>query len=237
MMKLRSSRLTVAVLAAAAVILIAGGVATASNMGFKLNKALIFQGVAGSQVGKNWTSLPFNSPYPNVAALCSQTGLAAPPSPLPARVTILNDSGPLIGTFSSALCGSSGASSILLLPGRGAQIQQPAGTGNLTSIIIVGSHNPTLALTVLKAASGQQGNFWFSIPYHTTATTVRDLCIQAGLSSVGLPATVTRLNATTGLFSAPLCGSPAAGTTSLVLGEFVQIRDPGGPKTFIPAHF
>ena len=235
MMKLRSSRLTVAVMAVAAVILIAGGVATASNMGFKMNKALVFRGASGSQVGKNWTSLPFNNPYPTMAALCSQTGLLA--AGLPARLTTLIDNGASIGQFQSATCGSAGAGAITIPPGRGVQIEQPAFTGAPSSIIIVGSHNPTMSITVQKASTGQQGNFWFSVPYHTTATTVRDLCIQAGLTSAGLPATVTRLNATTGTFNAPLCGSAAASTIALVLGEFVVIRDPGASRTFIPAHF
>jgi len=234
MMKLRSSRLTVAVLAAAAVILIAGGVATASNMGFKLNKMLKVGGVVGSpQIGKNWTSLPFNNPYPTIAALCSQTGLPIG-SLTGAKMTLLS----VNGLFPVAICGEATAGTIAIPAGKGVQIEEPTSASALSSIIIVGSHNPTMSITILKASSGQQGKYWFSVPYHTTATTVRDLCIQAGLSTVGITAaSITRLNATTGLFSAPVCGTGTASTTPLVLGEFVEIRAPGGPNTFIPAHF
>ena len=212
----------------------AGGVAVGGNMAFRLIKPIVFKGPAGSQIGSNWTSIPYLNPYPNVAAFCSMTGLTM--KPLPATVTNLNAT---TGLFSSPLCGSSAARTTMLIPGMGIQIQQPNTPGARSSIVILGSHDPSLAITIPKAGSSgsQVGNYWFSVPYHTTAVTVRDLCIQAGLTSVGTPATITRLNATTGLFSTPLCGSPAAATTNLVLGEFVQIRDPGGPKTFIPDHF
>src|SRR5213594_4041123 len=67
---------TVAVLVAAALILAAGGAAVASNMAFKFNKPLVLvPGGAATQTGNNWTSIPFNNPYPNINGFCTQTGL------------------------------------------------------------------------------------------------------------------------------------------------------------------
>lgn len=232
MLKMRSTRLTVAVMAAVVIIAVAGSVAIASNMGFKLNKAIILSGAG--QIGSNWTSIPYNNPYGNVGAFCTQTGLTS--SGLTrASATVLNETTGLPTTVS---CGSTAAAALTLIPGKGLQIRQPNVAGAPTSIIIVGSHNPTLSITVPKSGTGQIGNYWFSVPYHTTAVSANDLCLSSGLTSSGLTrASVTRLNAATGLPTTVSCGSTAAAALSLVLGEFVQLREPNGPKTFIPAHF
>ncbi|HXI20523.1 MAG TPA: hypothetical protein VNH46_05535 [Gemmatimonadales bacterium] len=238
MMKLRSSRLTVAVLAVAAVILVAGGIATASNMGFKLNKVIVKH--TTGQIGNNWVALPYHSPYNTAQVLCDQTGLPSqrtlpPPPQAGTQVTSLD---PVSGTFSTAVCGSS---NINLTPGRGVQIAPPNIAATPASIILVGSHNPTLSLTIPKAGAGQIGNFWFSVPYHTTAVSTADLCTSIGLSLQKLfppppvaGATLTALNPTLGTFSTATCG---ASTFNLTLGDMIQIREPNKSVTFIPAHF
>jgi hypothetical protein len=199
-------------------------------MGFKLNKALVFAGTG--QIGSNWTSIPYNNPYGNSGQLCSQTGLTSTGFPR-ATITVLNENTGLFGTVS---CGTPGANAQTLVPGKGVQIRQSS--NGPSSIIIVGSHNPSLSLTIPDAGTGQIGSYWFSVPYHTTAVTVADLCSSIGLTSTGFPrATVTRLNATTGLFGTVSCGTPAAASQALVLGEHIQLREPNGPKAFIPAHF
>jgi hypothetical protein len=243
MLKPKSSRLAVAILAVAAVIMVAGGAAIASNMGFKLNKPIVFAGTG--QIGNNWTSIPYNNPYGNVGQFCSQTGLTSTGTSR-AVVSQLN---PSTGLFSNPLCGTStaNATALPLVPGGGARIRQPSQTGAPSNIIIVGSHNPTLVVSVpdTDPSNAQIGNTWFSVPYHTTAVTVNDLCLSAGLTSTGTSrAVVSLLDASTGLFSNPLCGTSTAANTNLVLGNAVRIRDTQGsattispPKTFIPAHF
>jgi hypothetical protein len=68
--------------------------------------------------------------------------------------------------------------------------------------------------------------------------TVNDLCLSTGMTSTGSPrATVTKLNASTGLFVTRSCGTSGAQNEPLVLGEHVQLREPNGPLSFIPAHF
>jgi len=242
MIRPNTSRLTVAVLVAAAILIAAGGAAIGSNMGFKLNKpiALIPTGPL-SQKGDNWTSIPFNNPYGSAAGLCSQTGLVstgALTAPK-ASITIVNAGS---GTPTSATCGTPAAGTTLLpTDGRGVRIRQPNVAGALTSIIIVGSHNPTLAVSVPKASTGTAGDFWFSVPYHTTAVSFNDLCLSSGFTSSGAltapKAQITRVNATTGSPTSATCGTTTAANTLLVLGEAVRCREPFGPKTFIPAHF
>jgi len=77
MMRFRPSRLTLAVVLAAATILAAGGAAVASNMGFKMNKGLTEGPTNQPGKGEMWTSIPFNNPYGSAAGFCTQTGLKA----------------------------------------------------------------------------------------------------------------------------------------------------------------
>ena len=76
MIRFKPSRLTAAIALSAVVIVLAGGGAVASNMGFKMNKAL-FGRAAGqaSPVGDNWVSLPYNKPYSCYSDLCTQAAL------------------------------------------------------------------------------------------------------------------------------------------------------------------
>ena len=230
MMTLRLSRPLLAVLVASALILAMGGLAVASNMGFKLNKPIVFSGAG--QIGRNWTSLPYNNPYGTAAGVCTQLGLTSS-GIVRGTLTVLNET---TGAFSQVSCGTAGATGLTLIPGKFASIVQP--TGGPASVIIVGSHNPTLSLTIPKAGAGQVGNFWYSLPYHTTAVSAADVCTQIGMTSSGIArGTVTRLNSATGAFTQVSCGTAGATGLNLVLGEGIQLREPNGPKSFIPAHY
>jgi len=130
-------------------------------------------------------------------------------------------------------CGSGAAAAQALIPGKGLQIRQPLAAA-ATSIIIVGSHNSGQTLLIKKNV-----NYWYSVPYHTTAVTANELCAQLGLTSSGFgPAGITRL--IPGPPAAPqstFCGT--AGTNfNLVLGEMIQVREPTkSTVSFAPAHY
>ena len=228
----QKSQFILAVVLVAAAMIVAGGVVTASNTGFKHNHALTQAGAG--QIGSNWTSIPYFNPYGNAGAFCTQTGLITSGG---LRDTIL-DVNPATGAPSSVTCGTAAANSLALTPGRGVRIRRPTTVVGTTSIIIVGSHNPSLSITVPDAGAGAIGTLWFSVPYHTTAVTAADLCASSGLTSAGgLRATIARLNPTTGASTTVTCGTAAASTLNLVLGEAVAVREPNGPLSFIPAHF
>jgi hypothetical protein len=135
-------------------------------------------------------------------------------------------------------CGTQAAAALQLVPGRGVLIRQPDTEGAPESLTLLGSHDNALEITIPDARQGQIGNYWYSLPYHATATTASELCTEAGLTSTGSPrATITRFNAVTGLFKTVTCGTQGAANLSLVIGEFIQIREPNGPLTFPPSHF
>ncbi|HEV8701856.1 MAG TPA: hypothetical protein VGV60_11350 [Candidatus Polarisedimenticolia bacterium] len=129
-------------------------------------------------------------------------------------------------------CGSAGASAQSLISGKGFQIRQPA--AGVSSIIIVGSHNSGQQIQIKKNV-----NYWYSVPYHTTAVNTNDLCTQLGLTATGFgPAGITRL--IPGPPAAPqstTCGSTTT-VFNLVLGEMIQVREPTKTSvTFTPAHY
>jgi len=237
MIRLKSSRSMVAVLVAAALILVAGGAAVASNMGFKMNKPLVQAAIgSASQTGNNWTSIPYHNPYGTIGGLCTQTGLVSTGT-IRTLITTKNYNTPPVG-FVTFTCGTSGATGQALIPGKMVQIRQFATAGAPTSIIIVGSHNSGLPIDITEGS-----DYWFSVPYHTTWVTSNDLCAQAGLTSTGtLRGTITRLNpGPPAAFQTGTCGSSIS-VFNLVLGEGLQVREANAVagiqvKTFTPAHY
>jgi hypothetical protein len=228
----------VASLVAAAMILVTGGAAVASNMGFKMNKPLA-QAALGStsQRGNNWTSIPYHNPYQTVGGLCTQTGLLS--TGVQGRTIVRTKNYNAVNSgFLSFTCGTAGANAQALIQGKHLEIRPFAGVANSpTSIIIVGSHNSGQQITITE---GQ--DYWLSVPYHTTWVTTNDACAQIGLTSTGvLKATFQRLDGVTGSFLPATCGSTVS-IFNFVLGEGVQAREFNGvvgiqEKTFTPAHY
>lgn len=236
MLNSRAKHSVLAVVAVATVIMLAGGLAIASNAGFKINKLLV-PGTCnpGDLVGVNWTSIPYFNPYSTWADFCTQTGL---PAGLlaGAQLTVLNQ---VTGSFSTARCGTAGAGTLPKIKGKGVAICPenlwPAATG----IIIVGSHDPTFQINLdTSTGAGQVGRFWYALPYHTTNATCAQMCTSAGLTPGLLNgALVTRLNPVNGAFSSARCGTAGCNALALPLGEHIQIAEPNAPKSFVPAHF
>ena len=234
MISMKTSRPTIATFVAAALILAAGTAAVASNMGFKMNKPLVkISGLAGSQNGNNWTSIPYHNPYGTINGFCTQTGLISTGIPR----TLITTKNYVTDTegLKSYACGSTSPLPPALVPGKMLQIRQPAAGSD--SIIIVGSHNSGQVITATEGL-----DLWFSVPYHTTWVTTDDLCLQTGLTSSGLQkAVITRLNpGPPAAFQTTLCAS--ANRFNLVLGEGLQIREVNGTAgtrvvTFTPAHY
>lgn len=231
MMTFKPSRTTAAFALATLAIVLAGGVAVASNMGFKMNMALVVtSGGAPPATGANWVSIPYNNPYGTAGGFCTQTGL---PSVFPnqAQITVVN---PNTNGPTSANCGTPAANSLAI--GGNCLAFRIQGATVPASIIVVGSHNPTQTCTV-PAFTATTGEYWLSVPYHTTAVTIADLCAQGGLSST-FPnqAVLTTINPTNNSVTNASCGTPAAGAANLVLGRAVRIHEKA-QKIFTPAHF
>jgi hypothetical protein len=246
----KKSRLTLAVVMIAATVVIVGGVAIASNTGFKINKAL-FPIAANPQAGNNWTSLPYFHPYPNANVLCLAMGLRTNGvgGVTAANAATLLKIDPVSGGSSTGICGTSTGGTFTWAAGTGVRIRNTtAATGPTapTQAILVGSHNPSVTLNLPQTdptnANANKGNFWFAVPYHTTAVNAQDLCNSVGLVSSGAlggRGSILRSNAQTGGPTSFICGSTTNNFT-LTLGEAVRLRQVGLPVAglnFTPAHF
>jgi hypothetical protein len=164
--------------------------ASGSSMVFRFVKTLVFAG-SGS-VGDNWVSIPYISPYHTAADLCAKTGL--PSTGLQGRANI-------VGTD----------------PNTGASTVVTCGTSPANSMVLVGVHDPSLVIQVPQF-DGVANGLWFSVPYHTTAITSENLCVQMGTPAVGA---VQRMDAATGTLTTAQCGTVFYFT--LVPGEAVKL--------------
>lgn len=265
MRKFRLARLNVAV--AAAAIVVFGGVAIASNMGFKMNRAVVQPNAFTG------TAIPYFNPYGgDVKTFCTQTNLPRAIIPAPWQIQKFSTvsrciAGGLVGGVCAPvgaacsppaggvcnrvsikdppiLCSAAIGAATLPTPGEGFWVRS-SGTAGPASIIIVGSHDPVRSITIPGRPTPALTFVNLSLPYHTTAVTARDVCVQAGLPlfpTGGAGGTLQRLNLAGTGFEAPyICqSSTAAPGFTLRLGDTILANQPTSgttDKTFIPAHF
>lgn len=254
----RSKRLTIALALVAAIILVAGGAAIASNAGFKMNKEFeLVPSGGGGFVGNNWVSIPYFNPYgtvpcdvpasctvngqlyPSAQGLCDAFGLTAPDS---IGVQVCDFSGNpngICGFRGPDACGSAGIRAIPLVPGLSYEIRSTTDGSATTNAIIVGSHDPTLQLTIPFSGVGINNNLRMGVPYHSTAATRQDVCDQLGLTVTpgNEVSTLNTFNASTGQFrNACFCNGLLGCPDPLILGEGLELRHIA-VTPFVPAHF
>jgi hypothetical protein len=232
-MKLRLSsisKLLVPVIVAVSMAVLAGGALHASNMGFKMNKVSYILGGIGSNVGDNFTSLPFRNPYMTAQDVCDALGLlsAAPPCPTCGTIQQIEAE---FGSPGNHTCG--GAAPFALIPRVGVRARNISAT---VSGILVGSHAggpPGVTFFALGGIGSGVGDNYFPVLYHGTAATAADICAQAVLTSG--TATIQRIDAQFGSVGNYTCG--AATPFTLVLGEAVRVRNNTKVMGFVPPHF
>lgn len=220
-MKVRFSIWSVVAVALISVVMLSGDQAMASNMGFKMNRVIVALG--GNPVGQNRVALPYKNPYQSANDICSALGLAAVSAGSTGVVRQINAT---TGVTSVCNCylgaASCGTAAFPLTQRVGLRVTNPASAGG----ILVGSHagNPPGSITLIGGVGlvNPVGQNDFSVPYHTTAVTTNDLCVDLGISTVTHPLVkVTQLNAVTGV---SCIGNCAVNNCSLVLGESVVIN-------------
>jgi hypothetical protein len=222
-----SQRLSIASIFAAIAITTAGGLAVASNMAFRLRMPIVFAG--NGNIGSNTFAVPFLNPYGTAAGACSAWGLTSTGA-LRGTIATLN---PTTGAILQASCGGAGANALVLRPGECVLVRQPNVANAPTSLLIVGSHDPSLTITIPPAGGGNVGTLWYSVPYHATAYNMNDLCLQAGMTPFG--AICQWVDASNGFWHQATCGTLSAKSSVAViqLGQCLRCRDPNG-VTFTP---
>lgn len=187
------------VAAAVGVALLAGGLATASNMGFKF-----VPNIAANQFFD--LSLPWNNNYAKASNLLSDL-------PGANRVSRYNGSGSITDWFA----GASSASNFSIIKGD-AYIVRAGGSG-VNTAVVVGSHDPafTFAFTANQFRNA-------SAPYHQTLTkasqVLNDMKTQMGANSVNRVSRYNGNGSITDWFS----GASPASNFNLTLGMGVIVR-------------
>lgn len=211
-----------------AAVLVAGGL-VASNMGFKVNYRLDAAGSNGSASGTNRLSLPYNQQTSIVTAedLINDINADAGGS-----VVVTVSRHVRTTDFSEFYTGGSGTN-FTITPGDGYTVVV---TGSV-DYIVVGSHDPSLAITLDAAGDNgsASGTQHWSYPYHSTAANAEDLINEinaaAGASVVAL---VSRQVRTTDL---PEFYTGGSGTNfTLTVGEAYTIVVTAS-VSFVPAHY
>lgn len=229
-------RMFIGALVAVLAVVLAGGL-TASNMGFKLNYALIAAGQAVPEGGNSLTGL---------------NDISLPDNPQAGFVTA-NDLRLDIGLPAN------GGITKLLRSNNGAQTYTGKGTGlnfNLVSgdgysvrvtgaatvnYIVVGSHNPTLQHVLVAAGqpvpeggSSLTGLNSYNYPYHSVAATANDLRLEIGAPANGGITKLLRVNNGAQTYT----GKGTGLNFNLVPGAAYKVRITGASNiSFIPNHF
>lgn len=167
------------VVAVVALVLCSGSVLLASNMGFKLNRLLQKPLVGTSKTGQHFLALPY----------FRQTGLNKAGdlyldmggSPYIQRVTRLLEATDLVQSYT----GVGAVNNFNLEDGVGYQIQIKSTAPGDLNYIVVGSHNPALAVSLDKPSVGvsKTGVNWFAMPYNFTGAKAGDLYNDIGGSA------------------------------------------------------
>jgi hypothetical protein len=219
----------------AAVLVLVAGALFASNMGFKLNYALIAAGGTipeggTSQTGTNTIALPYNpqTGITTASALYNDIGSAA--------VQNIQRFNRDTDTF-SLYAGTTG--DFNLDPGEGYRIRMAV--GGTTNYIIVGSHDPSLSIdlpapgdALPEGGTSLTGTTYFGYPYHSTAATADDLATDIGSSNVQ---NIQQYNRATDTITLHSPGSGPGFT--LVPGAAYQIRMKvgSGIPAYTPSHY
>jgi hypothetical protein len=226
------------------------GLATASNMAFKLSYIVRNPtsrgGSATCTVCGNWISLPFNTPFQGlrVRALCAAVG---PDAQFISQPGVATGNGNATTIDTTRLDSLAGPHSCLALdsltpnwvyqPNLPVRVTLRAISTGDKEAIFVGSDVPgtqqLLRKTSLRggsAACAVCGN-WAQLPYHTTAVRLYDLCLEIpGAALIVQPGGSTGAGSTTQLFQDridSLTGpTSCAASPSLTPNPLVQIGRP-----------
>ena len=208
------------------VLLLAVSGIIASNMGFKLNYRLESAAAAGSLSGTNTLGLPYNRQAGIATAnnLIGDIGLA--------NVANVQDFVEATDSF-NIYTGRKGSPSgdFPLEAGKSVFIKMNAGV----DYIVVGSHDPSLSISLDAAGAGSNsGTNFFSVPYHTTAATANDMIQDIGLANVANMQDFVEATDSFNIYTGRK-GSPS-GDFPLVpgAGYFIKMN---ATVNYVPAHY
>lgn len=224
-----SKRLWMVAAVALVALLVAGGI-YGSNMGFKLN--LLSRGAndGGSQSGTTRISLPYNQQTDIVVAqdLIDDIDTVAGPAVTQSVSRYLSATDGL-DTYTNLQQGNN----FTITPGEGLQVTLSSNV----NYIIVGSHDPTLGITLLGPGSTASGTTLISYPYHGTAGFAQDVIDQIDMHAGGaVTQSISRWTTLTdGLDT--YTNLQQGNNFAITPGEAYQVTVSGDVLNWVPDHF
>jgi len=208
-------RTKVVLFVATILMLVIGVAAIASNMGFKIAISL--------QPGvSNFVSIPYYNSYTDAYSLAID--IKGSDSIL-VTVNRWNKSTGVVESWNS---NNRGTKNFTIIPGEAYWVSISAAKSS--PWIVVGSHNPSLAITVTSGVS----NF-VSIPYHTTASNAYQLAVEIKGTS-GALVTVNRWNSSTGVVESWNSNNRGTANFSITPGEGLWVAS-SASISWVPAHY
>lgn len=211
-------------------LLMLSGLLVASNMGFKLTKTLVY--VDANHVNVNWISLPYyyltgtvnaENVCDDIGGTCNTLGNCEV-----AKWNVSTD------TYSTWTCQTAKGTPFTVNPGEGIYVKPNTNQ----DFIIVGSHNPTLQLTLTYVDANHVNVNWISVPYHTTAANAENLCDEIGgvCNTLG-NCEVGKWNVSTDTYSTWTCQTAKGTPFTLTPGEAVYVKPNATITGYIPSHY
>jgi hypothetical protein len=190
-------------------VLVAGGLVVASNMGFKYVPNLTVP------LKDYWLSVPYNNNYTVAQDVCDDLGANT------VNVARFDTSTGLRQDWTCPFGNNFG-----VVAGEGLFVR----VNGTTTPTIVGSHDPTLAIPV-GGFTVPLKDYYLAIPYHTMATVAQDICDEIGPNAVN----VARFDTSTGLRQDWTC--PFGNNFTVNIGEALAVRVNASTPAFTPSHY
>lgn len=195
-----------------AILLMIGGVAVASNMGFKF-----VPNIATADPEVYWISIPLNNNYTDLASIYNDITAECPNGAAQA-VRVHPDQSQCIwnGPFS---CNEP------YLPGEAVYVS--TAVSGCTTWVIVGSHNPSF---VYNFPTADPDIYTISVPYHTTLTDIAGLYNELGPNALQ----VVRVHPDQ---SQCIWNGPFSCNEPITIGEGYYVSVSVAGTTWTPSHY
>jgi hypothetical protein len=214
---------------AVAVMLVVSVATIGSNMGFKISIPL-YKYSAGTHTGLNWVALPYYVSYTTASQVWTELNtLVGGPVELDqyqeSNGTYLQFDNDSYGDdFNIAPSGTLVEANAMLVK-----------VGSTVNWVVVGSHNPSMAVPLYKYAAGAHtGLNWRAVPYHTTAASASALWTQLN-AAVGGPVEIDQYQESNGTYL-QFDNDSYGDDFTVVPGQAILIKV-GASTNWTPAHY
>ncbi|OGF62863.1 MAG: hypothetical protein A2Y62_08335 [Candidatus Fischerbacteria bacterium RBG_13_37_8] len=205
-------------------------VAIASNMGFKLNYALLTN-TGGNNA--NWVSIPYFDNYANANDVCTDINTVDCTAGTATTVTFFDTA---TNAYTTYACGGKNPPAI----NAGRAYSVFAAAGSACTWKLVGSHDDSYDSTngISFTTNTANNNMnWVAIPYHTQSANFNGLCIDINADCANVVTQVTRFDTANNSYVTYACGGKNPPTVNAGDGLGIFVSSAPGAACWHPSHY